>query len=125
MAEKAVGTIVLSIDGDEYDVTSFAPTERTGKVEKPTMNRQRRTKHVAQGNKSYAFSLEVVIPDGKDLVDWTAIEDARLSIESPEGGFRETYIDCHITEQSATYSVSGETMRSLSGFALDKIDESI
>jgi len=125
MAEKAVGTIVLIVDGAEYDVISLDAQEMTGKKLIPTMNRQRRNKFVADGNRSFSLSFAVVIPEGKDLVDWTAIDGARIAVESPEGDHRVTYIDCFITEASSAYSVEGDTRRSLSGFALDKIDESV
>ena len=48
----------------------------------------------------------------------------RISIESPTGGFRETYTDCEVQEYSDSYDVNGETMRDLTLFAMDYLKES-
>lgn len=123
MSEEVVGTIVLSIDGVEYDCTSCNPSEVTGNRPVPTMNRQRRTKYVAKGNKAYSLSIETVIPLAGSI-DWSSVEDARLTIESEDGSFRETYIDCWPQEIGTSTGVEANNAgRSISLFALDKIVE--
>ncbi|CAP01977.1 conserved hypothetical protein [Acinetobacter baumannii SDF] len=118
MAEKAVGFIILSVDGQEYDCATINPTKNTGKRPIPTMNRTGEVKYTAAGIKTYAVSVAVVAPDSKDTIDWLAIDDARLSIESETGTFRETYIDFNVQTISDAYDVNGETRRNLEGFAL-------
>ncbi len=125
MAEKAVGFIILSVDGQEYDCATINPTKNTGKRPIPTMNRTGEVKYTSGGIKTYAVSVAVVVPDSKDTVDWLAIDDARLSIESETGKFRETYIDFNVQTISDTYDVNGETRRNLEGFALSYINETM
>ena len=125
MAEEAVGSIILGVNGDEYDCASYEVQHNTGRKPVPTMNREQKIKYVTSGIKTWTLSVAVVIPDGKDGIDWKSITDARISIESPSGNHRMTYIDCSATEVSASYSVEGETRRNLSLFALDEIEESI
>lgn len=125
MAEEAVGSIIFGVNGDEYDCVSCEAQHSTGRKPVPTMNRERKIKYVTSGVMTWALSAVVVIPDGKDGIDWDTITDARISIESPTGNHRTTYIDCSATEVSESYSVEGETRRNLSLFALDKIKEDI
>ena len=125
MAEEAVGSIIFGVNGDEYDCVSCESQHSTGRKPVPTMNRKQKIKYVTSGLKTWALSAVVVIPDGKDGIDWDTITDARISIESPTGNHRTTYIDCSATEVSESYSVEGETRRNLSLFALDKIKEDI
>lgn len=125
MAEDSVGSIVFSVNGEEYDCVSCEAQHGTGRKPVPTMNREQRIKYVTAGVKTWTLSVVVVIPDGKDAIDWKNITDARISIESPSGNHRTTYIDCSATEVSASYSVEGETRRNLSMFALDELEESI
>ncbi|MDS7693796.1 hypothetical protein N7562_06290 [Acinetobacter soli] len=125
MAEKAVGYIVLSINGEEYDCSTVNPTKNTGKRPIPTMNRTGEIRYTANGIKTYAVSVAVVVPDSKDTLDWMGVEDARLSIESESGNFRETYIDFNVQEISDAYEVNGETRRNLQGFALSYINETL
>ena len=88
------------------------------------MNRKLKAKFKAKGITVYDLTCSVVIPDGKDTVDWDGVEGIRISIESPTGGFRETYTDCEVQEYSDSYDVNGETMRDLTLFAMDYLKES-
>lgn len=125
MAEKAVGSIVLSLDGQEYDCTSLNVNEAINRKPIPTMNRRRRINFVASGIRTYELTCSVVIPDGKDSIDWAEVEDVRISVESPTGNFRETYTDCGVTSIGSAYDVNGETKRDLTLYACDKINESM
>ncbi|WP_043969806.1 MULTISPECIES: hypothetical protein [unclassified Acinetobacter] len=124
MAEEAVGSIVMSVDGLDYDCSKFNSTKANGKKRILTMNRTLKAKYKSGGIKVFDITCSVVIPDGKDSIDWDNIEDARISIESPNGGFRETYIDCNVTTASDSYDVNGETVRDLTLFAMDYLKES-
>lgn len=124
MSEDAVGIIVLSVDGQDYDCASCTPKIDTGKKPIKTMNRTGKVRYKASGIKTYTLDVSVVIPDGKDTVDWGTIEDARISVESQSGNYRKTYIDCTTQTVSDAYSVEGETRRDLTMFAMDELDES-
>ena len=124
MAEEAVGSIVMSVDGQEYDCSKFTSKKTTGNKRILTMNRKLKAKFKAKGITIYDLTCSVVIPDGKDTVDWDGVEGIRISIESPTGGFRETYTDCEVQEYSDSYDVNGETMRDLTLFAMDYLKES-
>lgn len=125
MAEDAVDTIVMSVAGSDYDCATFNSTKNTGRKPRPTMNRQQRVKFKSKGIRTFELSWSVVIPDGKDTVDWDEVEDERISIESPTGGFRETYIDVSVVTVSDSYDVNGESRRDLTGFCLDYLKESL
>ncbi|ENX02651.1 hypothetical protein F900_01097 [Acinetobacter modestus] len=123
MAEQAVGSIVMSVDGQDYDCSKFSAKKTTGNKRIATMNRKMKVKYKSKGVTLYDLTCSVVIPNSKDTVDWDSIEDARISIESPDGGFRETYIDCEVQDIGDSYDVNGETMRDLTLFAMDYLKE--
>ena len=125
MSEEAVGFIILGVNGDEYDCASFSTTKTTGNRPVATMNRTREVKYKSKGLRTYALTVAVVIPDGKDQINWLEVEDARLSIESETGNFRETYVDFNVQTISDSYDVAGETRRNLEGFELNYITENL
>ncbi|MDO7521166.1 hypothetical protein V8P49_06780 [Acinetobacter baumannii] len=125
MSEDAVGSIVMSFNGLDYDVSRLGTSITTGNRPIATMNRQQRVKYKARGITTYELTATVVIPDGKDTVQWLQVDDARISIESPSGNYRETFIDCNVTSVGATYDLNGETVRELQLFCLDYIDETL
>lgn len=88
----------------------------------PTMNRQMRTKYVAKGTKGWTLNLETVLPLSGSI-NWSEVEESRISIESPDGSFRETYIDCFPSEIGTSSGVDNNASRSISLFALDHIVE--
>lgn len=117
-----VGTIVLTVDGREFDCASVSPKFVTGKKPVATMNRQGRTRKKTKTTSSITLSLEVIIPESGDI-DWASIEDGRITVESLDGGHRTTYTGCESTDVSESYKLDGEAMRSIEMFALDKIGE--
>jgi len=117
-----VGTIVLTVDGVEYDCVSASPKTVTGKKPVATMNRQGRTRKKTKTTSSITLSVEVVIPENGDI-DWGGIEDGRITIESLDGGHRTTYTSCEATDVSESYKLDGEAVRSIEMFAMDKIIE--
>ncbi|EPH7255953.1 hypothetical protein ACWKA7_001571 [Acinetobacter baumannii] len=125
MSEDAVGSIVMSFNGLDYDVSRLGTSITTGNRPIATMNRQQRVKYKSKGITTYELTATVVIPDGKDTVQWLKVDDARISIESPSGNYRETFLDCNVTSVGATYDLNGETVRELQLFCLDYIDETL
>lgn len=77
MAEEAVGSIVMSVDGQEYDATSFNVTQTVNNKPIATMNRKQRIKYVASGIRMFEISCSVVIPDGKDTINWANAKNVR------------------------------------------------
>lgn len=117
-----VGTIVLTVNGVEYDCASVSPKFVTGKKPVPTMNRKGKTQKKTKTTSSITLSLEVVIPETGDI-DWGNIDDGRVTVESLDGGHRTTYTGCGATDVSESYKLDGEAMRTIEMFALDKIRE--
>ncbi|WP_413190183.1 hypothetical protein [Psychrobacter sp. AT9] len=117
-----VGTIVLTVDGREFDCASVSPKFTTGKKPVATMNRQGRTRKKTKTTSSITLSVEVIIPETGDIA-WENIEDGRITVESLDGGHRTTYTGCEATDVSESYKLDGEATRSIEMFALDKISE--
>lgn len=121
MAELVVGSIVLIVDGVEHDCTSCTHEETTGVRPVPTMNRKMRTKYVAKGAKAWSLNIETVVPLAGSI-NWSEVEEARVSIEDPDGNVRTTFLDCY-PQTISTATNNGDTSRSIALFALDKVDE--
>lgn len=117
-----VGTIVLTVDGREFDCASVSPKFVTGRKPVATMNRKGKTQKKTKTTSSITLSLEVIIPETGDIA-WENIEDGRITVESLDGGHRTTYTGCEATDVSESYKLDGEAMRSIEMFAMDKIIE--
>lgn len=117
-----VGTIVLYVDGQEFDCISFSPKIEAGRKPVPTMNKTGRVRKTTKTIKSISLSVEVVIPETGDI-DWGSVDDALLVIESLDGTKRTSYQDCGVTSYSESYKLDGEAVRSLEMYALDMVEE--
>lgn len=118
-----VGTVVLIVDGVEYDCTGITVTKQGGWMARPTMNSAGQTRRKSRKNRGYTLAVSVLIPDGKDSVDWDNLTDATLIVESLSGAYREIYSDCSTSDSTSTYDLNGETKRDLNLFALGYIKE--
>ena len=121
-SNELVGTIVLTVNGREFDCGSVSPKIMAGRKSVPTMNREGRVRKKTKTIKSISLSVEVFVDEIDDF-DWLGVEDARIVIESIDGGKRTTYVDCSVTDVSESYKTDGEATRSLEMFALNKIEE--
>lgn len=121
-SNELVGTIVLTVNGREFDCSSISPKIQAGRKAVATMNREGRVRKKTKTVKSIALSLEVFVDEIDDF-DWESVEDARIVVESIDGGKRTTYLDCSVTDVSESYKTDGEATRSLEMFALNKIEE--
>lgn len=121
--EEYAGQVILEVDGQEIEVTSFNVSENTGRKPVKTMNRTGRAKGFARGIAEYGLSLTVAIPLSGDI-DWAAIEGAKLT-KFPLGNEqqRESFLDCFTLSVSEKYQVEGEAMRDLTMQALRKVTE--
>lgn len=119
---QLVGAIVLYVNGREFDCNSVSPKIMAGRKPVPSMNKEGRVRKKTKTIKSIGLSLEVFVDEIDDF-DWESVEDARVVVESIDGGKRTTYIDCSVTDVSESYKIDGEATRSLEMFALNKIEE--
>ena len=56
MSEDAVGAIVMSFNGLDYDVARFTSSITTGNRPVPTMNRKQRVKYKSKGITTYQLT---------------------------------------------------------------------
>lgn len=117
-----VGSIVMSIDGDDVDIVSVNPTENTGRKPVKTMNRSGRTKGHTKTVSDIMIKVTAVVDPTKPR-NWKDIEGAKISIENPDGSFRESYLECGTITVGAQYSVDNEARIDIDMYALDHVVE--
>lgn len=121
--EEYAGSIVLEVDGTEYECTDFNPEVQTGRKLVKTMNSTGRAKGFSKGIATYEFTISVVIPLGGDI-DWGALSDSKVTIYPLDNsGQRTTYQDCFCTGYSEKYTVDNEARRDVKMTALNKVNE--
>lgn len=117
------GTIVMEVNGEEYDVVSVSPTVKTGRKVVPTMNSKRRALGSSCGSKEYTLRVEAAIPLDGSEPDWENMENATITIYPAcgQGGKREVYTGCSVEEVGDSYGVGKEATRSITLHSLDKL----
>ena len=122
--QEYVGAVVLEVDGEEIECSSFSVKENTGRQPVKTMNRKRRIAGYSTGVATYELTVAVPIPvDGKEK-DWSNVVDAKLVIYPVSGrGQRTAYTGCVVQDVSDQYESEGEAKRDLTLFAVDKVKE--
>ena len=122
--QEFVGAVVLEVDGEEIECTSFSAKEATGRQPVKTMNRTRRTKGFTRGVGQYDITFTAVVPTDGTAVDWDAIEDAKISLVPDVAGARPTsYLGFCATEAGESYTVDNEMVVDVTGFAVRKVVE--
>jgi hypothetical protein len=119
--KQYAGTIILTVNGSEYEVKSVSPNTKTGVKGVPTMNSKGRALGTSSGVVEYAIDIEAYIPlDGSEPL-WETMKGATIAIYPADpGGNNEIYMDCS-TQEVGTKSGVGETAtRSIKMIALDK-----
>jgi hypothetical protein len=119
--DQAVGTIVLTVNGREFDCASVSPSKQAGRKPVSTMNSQGRVRKWARTTRSIALDVEVYV-DEDDRYDWAGVEDAQITIESINGGKRTTYLGVYVTEVGEQYGDGEVAKRSIKCFALDEVE---
>lgn len=116
------GTIVMTVDGVEYEVKSVKPTIKTGNKTVATMNSKKRALGTSCGTKEISLDIEAYIPLDGTEPDWDNMKGATIVCYPACGtqGKREIFIGCTTEEVGATYSVGDAAMRSIKMHALDK-----
>ncbi|MGL5344851.1 MAG: phage tail protein [Plesiomonas sp.] len=123
MSEEYMGAIVLEVDGQEIEVTSFDVKISTGRKLVKTMNKTGRAKGYCQGIATYDLNVSVVIPESGDL-DWENLVNAKITLYPLNNQDKRTsYIDCFSIDVSEKYSVDNEAQRDLTMAALRKVTE--
>lgn len=124
MDNQLVGTIVLTVNGQEFDCASVSPDVQAGRKLVSAMNSKGRANKQTRTTSSTSLSFDVYIPETGDF-DWASIEDARLTVESIDGGHRTTYTGVGVTSVGEKYTDGSEAMRSIQAYAMDKVEESV
>ncbi|MGE7992552.1 phage tail protein [Pseudomonas sp. NPDC089554] len=119
MSDNYVGQIVLSINGQDYDIKSLDHSLKTGRVVVKTMNRTGRAKGTAKGMEDHELRVSVAIPKTGEP-NWRAMLDAKITIEPGDGGGkRETWTGVALLEMGTKYQLEGEATRDLTLSALN------
>lgn len=125
MSDEYVGPIVLEVNGTEIEIVSVNPTIDTGRKLVKTMNSTGRAKGHVNGIATYNLTLEAVIPK-TGTITWENITDAKLTLypeDTASGGLTKTYQNFTVSTVGEQYSVDNEARISISGFALNCIEE--
>lgn len=119
--KEYVGTIVMEVNGVEYEISSVDPNIKTGNKVVPSMNSQKRALGTTTGAKEISLKVEAFIPLDGSEPDWDNMKNATITIyPASAGGKREIYIGCTTEEVGSKYTVNKEAVRSITMHALDK-----
>lgn len=115
------GTIVLEVNGAEYDVISVTPSVKTGNKPVQTMNSKRRALGTSCGLQEISMQIEAAIPLDSSEPDWRNMKGATITIYPAcgTGGKREIYTGCTVEEVGSKYTTGNESTRSITMHALD------
>jgi hypothetical protein len=116
------GTIVMTVNGIEYEINSVKPTLTTGAKPVKTMNSKKRALGSSCGSKEIMLDIEAFIPLDGSEPDWDNMRGATIVVYPAcgSGGRREIYIGCTTEEVGSTYSVDNAAVRAIKMHALDK-----
>ena len=123
MSDNYVGQIMLTLNGEDYEIKSLDATFRSGRTVVKTMNRQRRPLGTAAGVDDHELRISVAIPKNGEP-NWRAMTDAKITIEPVDGGGqRETWTGVALVEMGSKYQLEGEATRDLTLSALNYYTE--
>lgn len=118
--KEYAGTIVMEVNGVEYEISSVDPLIKTGNKVVPSMNSQKRALGTTAGTKEISLKVEAFIPLDGSEPDWINMKNATITIYPvAPGGKREIFVACTTEEVGSKYSVGKEAVRSISMHALD------
>jgi hypothetical protein len=115
------GTIVFTVNGVEYEISSFKPSIKTNNTRVTTMNSKKRALGSACGSKEIDLDVEAFIPLDGSEPDWINMTGGTLVCYPAcgTGGKREIYTGCTTEEVGATYEVNKAAVRAIKLHALD------
>lgn len=122
MATEYVSTIVMEVDGQEIDVASFSANHESQRKVVKTMNRTGRAKGFAKTTRGYSLKVTAVVPKNNPP-NWDEIEGATISIESEDGAYRESYLECGVISTGQQYDMENESRVDIEMYALDYVRE--
>lgn len=117
MATEYVGAVILAIDGQEIDVTSF-DEDRAARFKTVKVMNKKTPKGTTRIVPEYKLTCECVVPKG-GVPDWDEIRDATLTSRALDGGFVEQYSGVHCTGVKGKYEIENEAMQTIEFSALD------
>lgn len=121
--KEYVGSVVMEIDGKEYEVVDLSVDHQTGKKIVKTMNRTGRALGFHRGVETFELSVTAAIPKD-DAKDWNGLEGGKITVYPlGEGGQRESYTDCVVASAGTKYSVENEARIDLKILALGHTEE--
>jgi hypothetical protein len=119
--KQYAGTIILTVNGMEYEVKSVNPNTKTGVKAVATMNSQKRALGTSSGVVEYAIDIEAYIPLDGSEPQWETMTGATIAIYPVDpGGNNEIYMDCSTLEVGTKSGVGETATRSIKMIALDK-----
>jgi len=122
--KEFVGAVVLEVNGQEVECSSFSDDTDTGRKPVKTMNRKRRIAGFCTGVATYSLTVSVPIPVDGEEMDWENVVDAKLVIYPVNcKGQRKAYTGCVVEKMGEKYESEGEAKRDLTMFAVDKVKE--
>lgn len=121
--EEYLGSIVMEVDGQEVEISSFDVKRMTGRKLVKTMNKTGRAKGFARGIETFDLTVKAVMPVSGNL-DWAGIEGAKITVyPQTAGGQRESYLDCFTIDVGESYTVDNEAIQDLTMAALRRVVE--
>lgn len=121
--EEYLGAIVMEVDGQEVEISSFDVKRMTGRKLVKTMNKTGRAKGFARGIETFDLTVKAVMPVSGNL-DWAGIEGAKITVyPQTAGGQRESYLDCFTIDVGESYTVDNEAIQDLTMAALRRVVE--
>lgn len=122
MSVEYVSTIVLDVDGQEIDIASLSANHETQRKVVKTMNRTGQAKGFAKTIRGYSLKVTAVVPKNNPPI-WDDIENAKISVESEDGAFRESYLDCGVISVGKQYDMENESRIDIEMYALTHVRE--
>ena len=117
------GTIVMTVNGVEYEIDTLDTSTKTGNKIVSTMNSKRRALGSACGTKEHSLDIGAFIPMDGSEPDWDNMTGATIVIYPAcgTGGKREIYSGCTTEEVGGSYKTSdGASARKIKMHSLDK-----
>lgn len=120
---EVIGLVVVTVGGEDIEVTNITTTETGQWKPVKTMNRQARTTKKTRMSKEFSGKITAVVPkNGRGRVP--TLDDAVIKISDPETGeLLETYIDCNETTRGKNYQLDNELVVDIDFFALNHVEE--
>lgn len=122
---RYIGSVVLELDGVEFEAMNFKYDVNTGRRRVNTMNSKGRSLGYGKGIETYDLSFDVpILVDESQDISWKDISASKFTYW-PLGhpNRRKTLRDFAVETTGESESAEGEATISVVGFAFGEIDE--